>query len=125
MNGYIENLLTKFKHPCPTKPRLSPYKCAPIAYDTKMQLAPEADHSELLDDDHKRCIQEIVGSLLYYACAVVNKLLIALSAITPFQAKATVATKIAVNHLLNYVATYPNVRKQDDSVCSCRCWFPQ
>jgi hypothetical protein len=64
--------------------------------------------SELLDDNRKRRIQEIVGSLLYYDRAVDNKLLVALSAIAAPQAKATVATKIAVNHLLDYVATYPN-----------------
>jgi hypothetical protein len=108
MDGYIENLLIKFKHPRPTKPHLSPYKCAPIASGAKTQLTPEADDSELLNEDHKQRIQEIIGSLLYYARAVDNKLLIALSEIAARQAKATVATKIAVNLLLNYVATYPN-----------------
>ncbi len=106
MDGYIENLLIKFKHPRPTKPRLSPYKCAPIAYGAKTQLVSEADLSPLLDDDCKRCIQEIIG--LYYARAVDNKLLVALSAIAARQAKATVATELAVNLLLDYVATYPN-----------------
>jgi hypothetical protein len=33
MPGYIENLLIKFKHPRPLKPRLSPYKCQPITYE--------------------------------------------------------------------------------------------
>jgi hypothetical protein len=108
MDGYIDNLLVKFKHPRPTKPRLSPYKCAPIAYGAKIQLAPATDTSQLLDDGHKHRIQEIVGSLLYYAHAVDNKLLVALSAIAACQAKPTIATEIAVNHLLDYVATYPN-----------------
>ena len=53
-------------------------------------------------------IQEIVGSLLYYARAVDNKLFVALSAIAACQAKSTIATEIAVNHLLDYVETYPN-----------------
>jgi hypothetical protein len=39
------------------------------------QLTPESDSSELLDDAQKHQIQEIVGSLLYYACTVTNKLL--------------------------------------------------
>ena len=81
MPGYIENLLIKFKHPRPTKRRLSPYKCLPISYGAKSQLTPEADASELLDEHRKRRIQEIVGSLLYYARAVDNKLVVALSAI--------------------------------------------
>lgn len=108
MDGYIKNLLIKFKHPRPTKPCLSPYKCAPITYGAKIQLAPATGASQLLDDDRKHRIQEIVGSLLYYARAVDNKLLVALSAIASCQAKPTIATEIAVNHLLDYVATYPN-----------------
>jgi hypothetical protein len=108
MEGYIETLLIKFKLPCPTKPRLSPYKCASIAYGVKTQLIPETDTSKLLDDNRKQGIQEIIGSLLYYAHAVDNKLLVALSAIAARQAKATVATEITVGLLLDYVATYPN-----------------
>ncbi len=64
--------------------------------------------SELLNDARKQRIQEIIGSFLYYARAVDNKLLVALSAIAVHQAKATVTTKQAVNLLLDYVATYPN-----------------
>jgi hypothetical protein len=107
MPGYIETLLIKFKHPRPSKPRLSPYKCLPISYGAKSQLTPEADESELLDEHRKRRVQEIVGSLLYYARAVDNKLLVALSAIAARQSCATVATEQAVHLLLDYVATYP------------------
>ncbi len=53
MEGYIKTLLIKFKHPRPTKPHLSPYECAPIAYGVKTQLIPEIDTSELLDDNRK------------------------------------------------------------------------
>ena len=81
MPGYVDNLLIKFKHPHPLKRRLLPYTCLPIFYGAKTQLTPEVDTSALLDDDRKHQIQEIAGSLLYYACAVDNKLLVALSAI--------------------------------------------
>jgi hypothetical protein len=54
------------------------------------------------------CVQEIVGSFLYYPRAVDNKLFIALSANVACQAKATIAIEQAVDLLLNYVATYPN-----------------
>ncbi len=49
-----------------------------------------------------------MGSLLYYARVVDNKLLVALSAIAARQANATVTTEQAVHLLLDYVATYPN-----------------
>jgi hypothetical protein len=107
MPGYIKTLLIKFKHPRPTKRRLSPYKCLPISYGAKAQLTLEADNSELLDEHQKCRIQEIVGSLLYYARAVDNKLLVALSAIAACQSYAIVATEQAVHLLLDYVATYP------------------
>ncbi len=122
MPGYIDNLLIKFKHLTPSKPRRSPYKCLPIAYGAKSQLMPEADTSELLDDHRKCLVQEIVGSLLYYARAVDNKLLVALSAIATRQACATVATEQAVHLLLDYVATYPSVgivyRSSDMVLCA-------
>jgi hypothetical protein len=73
-----------------------------------LHITPDPDALELLDANRKRCVQEIMGSLLYYARVVNNKLLVALSAIAASQAKATVTTEQAVNLLLNYVATYPN-----------------
>ena len=55
-----------------------------------------------------RRVQQIVGALLYYARAVDNKLLVALSAISSQQTKATENTMEAVQMLLDYCATYPN-----------------
>jgi hypothetical protein len=108
MPGYISSLHLKCKHPRPAKPRLPPYKCLPIAYGSKLHITPDPDALELLDANCKRHVQEIVGSLLYYAWAVDNKLLVAISAIAVRQAKAAVATEQVVNLLLDYVATYPN-----------------
>ena len=71
-------------------------------------ITPDPDSSKLLNASRKLCVQEIVGSLLYYAGAVNNKLLMALSTNAACQAKATVATEQAVDLLLDYVATYPN-----------------
>jgi hypothetical protein len=75
-----------------------------------LHITPDPDASELLNASQKKCcVQGIVGSLLYYAQAVDNKLLITLSAIAAHQAKATITTEQAVDLLLYYVATYPNV----------------
>jgi hypothetical protein len=108
MPSYIKNLLIKIKHPCTTKPHLLPHKCLPIAYGAKAQLTPMAKTSERLDLRPKPRIQEIVGLLLYYAQAVNNKLLVALSTIAAQQSCSTVATKQAVYLLLDSVATYPS-----------------
>jgi hypothetical protein len=71
---------------------------------------PEEDTSPLLDAAGIKHIKGIVGSLLYYARAVDNKLLTTLSAIEAQQAKATENTREAINQMLDYVATYPNDR---------------
>ena len=57
MDGYIDTLLINFDHPRRTIPRLSPYKCVPIAYGSKTQLLPEIDTLELLDHTRKLRIQ--------------------------------------------------------------------
>jgi hypothetical protein len=106
--GYISLLLLKYNHPHPAKPQLSPYKCLPIAYGSKLHITPDPDALELLNANCKRCVQEIEGSLLCFAQAVNNKLLIVLSTIAARQAKATIATEQVVNLLLDYVATYPS-----------------
>ena len=49
-----------------------------------------------------------MGALLYVGRAVNNKLLVALSAIGAQQAAATEDTAVAIEQLLDYVATYPN-----------------
>jgi hypothetical protein len=67
-----------------------------------------ANTSEQLDLHQKHRIQEIVRLLLFYAQAVNNKLLVALSAVAAQQSHATIATKQAVHLLLDYVATYPS-----------------
>lgn len=61
----------------------------------------------LLDDIGIKHIQAVVGSLLYYAQAVDNKLLATHSTISAQQAKATQRTVAAIDQLLDYVATYP------------------
>jgi hypothetical protein len=107
MNGYIAVLLLKYNHTPPRKPQHSPHKHRDITYGAKTQLTPEEDTSPPLDAAGVKRIQGIVGSLLYYARAVDNKLLTTLSAIGAQQAKATENTRNAVDQLLDYVATYP------------------
>ena len=52
-------------------------------------------------------VQAIVEALLYYARAVDNKLLVALSELGQQQASATEATNDAIDQLLDFVSTYP------------------
>jgi hypothetical protein len=85
-----------------------PFTATPIAYGQKTQFTPDKDTSAPLLPECLKCIQKNIRSLLYYAQAVDNKLLVALNAISARQAKATLHTEQLVKTLLNYVATYPN-----------------
>ena len=107
MNGYIDEVLLKYNHKRPTKPQHAPHAHREIVFGAKTQLAPEDDNSPPLNPAGIKQIQGIVGSLLYYARAVDNKLLATLSVIGTQQAAATENTAKAVNQLLDYVATYP------------------
>jgi hypothetical protein len=107
MDGYIADVLLKYNHTRPSKPQHSPHKHREIVYGAKPQLTPDVDTGRPLNEAGIKRVQGIVGSLLYYARAVDNKLLVALSAIGMQQAKATTTTLAAVNQLLDYVATYP------------------
>ncbi len=79
-----------------------------IAFGQKTQLTPEEDTSAPLLAKRLLQVQKIIGSLLYYARAVDNKLLVALDAIAARQSKATIHTEQLVPTLLDYVAMYPN-----------------
>jgi len=108
MDGYIERVLLKYGHPTPSKPQHAPHKHREIIYGAAEQVTPEEDTSPALDEAGTKRIQGIVGALLYYARAVDNKLLVALSAIGAQQANPTERTNTAILQLLDYCATYPS-----------------
>ena len=61
-----------------------------------------------IDNEGIKCVQAIVGAILYYAQLVHNRLLVGLSAIGVQQASATEQTTVAIDHILDHIATYPN-----------------
>ncbi len=60
----------------------------------------------------KKCIEQIVGSFLYYAHAVNPTILMALLAITSQQALPTEDTRNQINQFLDYMATHPDAKIQ-------------
>jgi hypothetical protein len=91
----------------PTKHQLSPHKNC-IFFGQTPQLAHVNPYSPPLSTEGVKRIQGISGALLYYVCAVDNKLLATLSTLSSQQATATEATNVAMNQLLDFLATYPN-----------------
>jgi hypothetical protein len=76
----------------------------------------EEDKSPPLTPDQIKCVQKIVGTLLYYGWAVDSTLLTALSAITARQSNGTQAVAEACHQLLDYVAMHP-----DAGICYHAC----
>jgi hypothetical protein len=101
MPGYIAATLHKFQHQPPTRAQHAPYCWNKPVYGTNPQLTePEDDTAPLPPDGIKR-IQQITGTLLYYARAVDPTMLVALGTIAAQQANGTEATADAIVQLLN------------------------
>jgi hypothetical protein len=102
MPGYVAKALHRFQHPRPSKPQDSPYPWNKPDYGSKVQLSPLPDTTTPLDAASKTRLQEIVGTLLYYARAVDSIMLVALGSLAAAQSKGTQATVQACTQLLNY-----------------------
>jgi uncharacterized protein YwbE len=107
MPGYVQATLKKYAHPTPSRPQHALHRHNPIQYGVKVQLTDTPDMTDLLLPDRIKRIQKIVGTLLYYARAVDNTMLVTLSSLASRQSKATKLTNNNVNQLLNYCATHP------------------
>ncbi len=77
--------LTRYTHPAPDRPQHCPFLPNPITYGKDTQAPMPTDDSPLLDNASKKCIQQDIGSFLYYAQAVNLTLLMALSNISTQQ----------------------------------------
>eukprot|EP00957_Ditylum_brightwellii_P162840 12400392-Ditylum_brightwellii.AAC.1 len=80
MKGCIPKALTKFQQDTPKRKLHSPYKHVPIKYGQKIQIV-ITDDSNPVSSQQIKHIQNVVGTLLYYARAVDPTLAAALSTI--------------------------------------------
>jgi hypothetical protein len=112
MPAYVAKQLLRYKHPHPTNPQHCPYNSNPIKYGQDNQATDPIDTSPKLDKANKKCIQQIVGSFLYYACTVNPTKLMALSAIASQQAAPTEDKCNCIKQFLDYMATHPNAKIQ-------------
>jgi hypothetical protein len=69
MPGYVANVLNKFQHTTAKQPQDTPSKYVTPSYGAKTQYA-NRDETPLLSAKHCTNIQNITGSVLYYAIAV-------------------------------------------------------
>jgi hypothetical protein len=86
MPQYIPDALHKFQHPPPAQPQDSPHPCNAPQYGIKVQKPEPIDMSLPASAKDKKYIEQVVGTLLYYARSVDNTRLVALSSIAAEQA---------------------------------------
>ena len=108
MPGYIQAALHKYQHPTPTRAQHAPHTWSKPNYGAKQQLTSPEDTSEPLTSAAIKRVQQITGTLLYYARAVDSTLLVALGTIAAQQAKGTAMTTTAINQVLDYCHTHPD-----------------
>jgi len=87
MPGYIDQALKCFQHPQPRQPEHAPHAWQKPTYGAKTQFAPEPDATPALDAADTKCVQEVIGVLLYYARAVDATMLTALGTLAMQQAR--------------------------------------
>ncbi len=99
---YKIKYLTRYNHLPLLNPQHCPYTLNPITYHGKdNQATNPSGTSPLLDASSKKRMQKIVGSFLYYTCAVDPTILMALSAITAKQSAPTDKTLAHVSQFLD------------------------
>ena len=92
MPDYLKEAPHKFQHPKPPCPQNSSHAWKAPTYGAKIQYADDADHSPLFPQKSIYLVQQIVGTLLYYAIAVDPTMLVALVALSSQHSKATKQT---------------------------------
>ena len=106
MPGYITKVLQRFV-PDTTTGAASPAVYTPPVYGNP-DLRPALDNSPPLSPPLILQLQEIIGSLLYYARGIDISMLTAVNHLASLQANPTHATMQAAHRLLAYCARYPN-----------------
>jgi hypothetical protein len=107
MPNYITKAHLNYQHPSPLRPQHAPYKAAPILFGARVQTN-TTDTTAPLSKERIKCMQDIVGTLLYYGCTVDPTILPAISTIASHQAQVTETVADACHQLLDYITTHPN-----------------
>ncbi len=101
MLGYVKKKMQEYGHIMPRKPQTCPYSLEPNKFSIEAQAPLPPDTSPKLDAKGIKRVQQIVGSILYYARAVNMTVLKAPSSIAVEQTKAFDKTMARCTQLLD------------------------
>jgi hypothetical protein len=101
MSVYIKASLQKYQHAAPGRPEHAPHTWNPPIYGAKTQYVEDETTSPALSDKDVNKLQQLTGTLLYYARAVDPTLLRPINVLASEQSRATAVTADKVIKLLN------------------------
>jgi hypothetical protein len=101
MPGYIKASLHKYQHAAPARPEHAPHTWNPPIYGAKTQYVENETTSPALSDKEVNKLQQLTGTLLYYARAVDPTLIMPINVLASEQSRATAHTADKVIKLLN------------------------
>mmetsp|Transcript_60913 Transcript_60913/g.180357 ORF Transcript_60913/g.180357 Transcript_60913/m.180357 type:complete len:155 (-) Transcript_60913:380-844(-) len=107
MPGYVKADLHKSHQSKLSWTQDSPYLWVPPEYGTNNQLIVTAEELPILADKKQNELQQIMGTFLYYACALDKNILVSINSLLTQQNNTTVETTKNLNRFLNYYATHP------------------
>jgi hypothetical protein len=110
MPGCIKAALQKNRHRTPTRPENAPHTWNPPIYGAKTQYIEAQKDSPPLPQKNFIRTQQLEGTLLYYARAVDQTLILPVNVLASEQTQATTVTSDKVINLLNYCATHPEAK---------------
>jgi hypothetical protein len=110
MPGYIKAALHKYQHAAPARPEHAPHTWNSPIYGAKTQYVEDKTTSPALSDKDVNKLQQLTGTLLYYARAVDPTLIMPINVLESEQSKATAVTADKVIKLINYCNTHPETK---------------
>jgi hypothetical protein len=115
MSGYIKAALHKYQHAAPARPEHAPHTWNPPIYGAKTQYMEGENNSPTLSAKDVNKLQQLTGTLLYYARAVDPTLIMPINVSASEQTQATSYTADKVIKLLNYCNTHPETKIRYDA----------
>jgi hypothetical protein len=110
MPGYIKAALHKYQHAAPARPEHAPHTWNTPIYGAKTQFVKNKTISPAFYDKDVNKLQQLTGTLLYYARAVDPTLIMPINVLASEQSNATEVTADKVIKLLNYCNTHPETK---------------
>jgi hypothetical protein len=110
MPGYIKAALHKYQNAAPARPEHAPHTWNPPIYGAKTQYVENKTTSPALSNKDANKLQQLTGTLIYYARALDPTLMMPINVLASEQSKAKAVTADKFIKLINYCNTHPETK---------------